>query len=177
MSMLLHLLFFFCNGIVPYCPHGPVTVHGAKQRSSFCHLFSLLLSPPPPLPRISLLTIEVQRETYMFASGGGVRRGVENKEQFWRRDSLHLNVCLFVLFWLTLSVWSLGFSFQFLSSDVRRWCTMRQEALLDKRHCALYICFLNIHLFSRQGSVCFLASVSSSSVILVIWLWKNNRFI
>lgn len=32
----------------------------------------------------------------------------------------------------------------------KRCCTISQEALLDKRQCALYVCFLNIHLSSWQ---------------------------
>jgi len=87
------------------------------ERWPFCQRLSPVLPLPPSPPScISFLDLTIKVQTCMFASGRGVKKGVENKEQVWRRVSLHLNACFFVLFWLTLSVWSLEFSFQFL------WC-------------------------------------------------------
>lgn len=60
----------------------------------------------------------------------------------------YLSTCLLVVFWLTLSVWSLESSFQFLSSDVKEMAHCKAGSIIDKRLCALYIFFLNIHLFS-----------------------------
>lgn len=65
-----------------------------------CSLYLYLsLSPPfspaePPCISLLKLTIEAHGETCMFASGRGVKRGVENKEQDWQRDTTHLNACL-----------------------------------------------------------------------------------
>lgn len=133
--MLPYLLFFHFSPVrilflaVPMAlllctePNRAFVLLSVPVTCSLSCSLSLYLSPylTPP-PRISLLqlTIEVQGETHMFATGRGVRRGVENKKQVWQRDSPHLNACLLVVFWLTLSVWSLEFSFQFLSSDVKK---------------------------------------------------------
>lgn len=75
-------LFFFGKDVVPCCPHGPVTLHRAKQSVrpfvGARHLFSLFLYlslslslTQPPCISLLELTIEVRRETYMFASGRG----------------------------------------------------------------------------------------------------------
>lgn len=112
MSMLPHLLFFYFSSVRILFLLSPWPCYSAPsqtERSSFCQRLSpvlslalslfIALSLTPP-PRVSLLelTIEVQGETHMFASGRGVKRGAGNKEQVWRRDSLHLNACLLVLF-------------------------------------------------------------------------------
>lgn len=80
-----------------------------------------------------------------FRERCGKKRGAENKEQDRWRISPRLSACLLVVFWLTLSVWSLEFSFQFLSSDVKEKAHCKAGSIIDKRQRALYIFFLNIH--------------------------------
>lgn len=96
--MLPHLLFFYFSSVRILFPVVPMALLLCTEPnrafvllsvpvtcSLSCSLslyLSLSLTPPP---RISLLelTIEVQGETHVFASGRGVKRGAENKEQVW----------------------------------------------------------------------------------------------
>lgn len=136
MSMLPHLLLFYLSSVrmlFPAVPTALLLCTGPKKAfvllsvpvtcSPSCSLpFSLSLSLPHPTSYHLFSGADnwSHGETCMFASGRGVKRGVENEEQDWRRGSLHLNACLLVVFWLTLSVWSLEFSFQSPSSDVKK---------------------------------------------------------
>lgn len=109
MSTLSHLLVFYFSWVrmlflvVPMAlllctkPNRALVLLSVPVTCSlsiFTYL-SLPFSPTEP-PCISLLklTIEAHGETCMFASGRGVKRGVENKEQDWQRDTPHLNACL-----------------------------------------------------------------------------------
>lgn len=102
-------------------------------------------SPPPPSLFLQELTAEVRGELHVCFRERCEKRGAENKEQDRWRISPRLSACLLVVFWLTLSVWSLEFSFQFLFSDVKEMAHCKAGSIIDKRQCALYIFFLNIH--------------------------------
>lgn len=101
MSTLPHLLFFYFSSVRILFPVVPMALLLCTEPN---RAFVLLSEPvtcslsfsltQPPCISLLELTIEVHRETYMFASGTGVKRGVENKEQYWRRDTPHLNACL-----------------------------------------------------------------------------------
>lgn len=127
----------------------PVPLSVPVTYSSSLFLCFLRRSPSPPPPSFSLqeLTDEVCREGCMFASGRGIKkRGARRIRS--RTDggfSPHLSSCLLVVFWLTLSVWSLEFSSQFLSSDVKEMAHCKAGSIIDKRQRALYVFFLNIH--------------------------------
>lgn len=172
--MVPHLLFFYFSSVrilfpvVPMAlllctePNRAFVLLSAPVTCSFSHSPSLspsLYLPLPPSLHLLVflffeLTIEVQGETCVFATGRGVKRGAENKEQVCRRDSPHLNACLLVVFWLTLSVWSLEFSFQFPSSDVKKMAHREpgKHYYIKGAVPSMYVCFLSIHLSSWQGS-------------------------
>lgn len=123
--------------IVPFCPHGPVILHKVWQSvRPFVrarHLFSLM----PPTPHLPL---------FLFSDNWGpegdvyvclrerCKKGRKNKDaglekrfcasQWLSFGSLLINgVCLISgVFFSVPLMW-------------KRWCTMNQEALLDKRHC------------------------------------------
>ena len=144
--MLPHLFFFFFQffllyeilfPIVPMVlllfaePNRAFVLLSAPVTCSLAGSLTLYLSlslslPLPPSPHLPVF-FSSQADNWSPGGDSHVcfgerckKGGAETKEQVWRRDSPHLNACLLVVFWLTLSVWSLEFSFQFLSSDVRK---------------------------------------------------------
>lgn len=109
MSMWPCLLFFYFSSVRMLFPVVPMALLLCTKPnracvllsvpvtcSHSCSLFISLSLTPPPCISLLELTIEVHRETYMYTSGRGVKRGAENKEQDLRRGSLHLNACLWL---------------------------------------------------------------------------------
>lgn len=132
-------------------------VPSLTERPSFCQRLSPILPPiffvfflgllHPHLPLFLFRSWQLRSagRAACLLRGEVEKRGAENKEQDRRRISPHLSACLLVVFWLTLSVWSLEFSFQFPSSDVKEMAHCKAGSIIDKRQRTLYIFFLNIH--------------------------------
>lgn len=153
--------------LFPCCPHGPVTpLHRAKQSPRpFCQRLSPIL--PPSFFAFFVGLLHPHLPLFLFRSWqlksagraacllrGEVLQKKKKEEQRIRSRTdgglfPHL-ACLLVVFWLTLSVWSLEFSVQFLSSDVKGMAHCKAGGVTDKRQRALYIFYLNIHPSSQR---------------------------
>lgn len=173
MSMLPHLLCFYFSFVRILFPAVPMALLlRIRPNRAFVLLsepvtcsLSLFLSPihthtPPPHISLLKLTIEVQGEIHMFASGRGVKRGEERRRNRsgWG-VSLHLNACLYASLLINF-VCLISGVFLFTSYPLmwKRWCTLSREALPDKRHCALlYMLSEHSSLFLTTLSVCSLA--------------------
>lgn len=104
-------------------------------------------SPPPPFFLFRSWQLKSAGRAACLLRGEVLKKKGEQRIRSRpdRGFSPHLSACLLVVFWLTLSVWSLEFSSQFLSSDVKEMAHCKAGSIIDKRQRALYIFFLNIH--------------------------------